>query len=75
MAKKKTVSSKKPTVANKESNANKKQNIFSKENALAPTPHSGTFLQPWTLLRKALIRAAKTSHTVGTLYGICTNCF
>jgi hypothetical protein len=24
-------------------------------------------LQPWPLLRKALIRAAKTSHTSGTL--------
>jgi hypothetical protein len=29
-----------------------------------------TFLQPWSLLRKALIRAAKTSHTAGTLCAI-----
>jgi hypothetical protein len=29
-----------------------------------------TFLQPWPLLRKALIRAAKTSYTAGTLYAI-----
>jgi hypothetical protein len=28
---------------------------------------SATFLQPWSLLRKALIWAAKTSHTAGTL--------
>ena len=34
---------------------------------LAPTPHSSTFLQPWSLLRKALIRAAKTSFTADTL--------
>jgi hypothetical protein len=27
-------------------------------------------LQPWSLLRKALIRAAKTSPTAGTLYDI-----
>jgi hypothetical protein len=27
-------------------------------------------LQPWSLLRKALIRAAKTSHTAGTLDAI-----
>ena len=25
-----------------------------------PTPHSGTFCPPWSLLRKALIRAGKT---------------
>jgi hypothetical protein len=31
---------------------------------------SATFLQPWTLLRKALIRAAKPSHTAGTLGAI-----
>jgi hypothetical protein len=29
-----------------------------------------TFCQPWSLLRKALIRAGKTSHTAGTLYAI-----
>jgi len=29
----------------------------------APTPHSTTFCQPWSLLRKALIRAGKTSYT------------
>ena len=34
---------------------------------LAPTPHFATFLQPWSLLHKALIRAAKTSFTAGTL--------
>jgi hypothetical protein len=28
---------------------------------------SVTFCQPWSLLRKALIRAGKTSHTTGTL--------
>jgi hypothetical protein len=35
----------------------------------APFPRrcSGTFCQPWSLLRKALIRAGKTSHTAGTL--------
>jgi hypothetical protein len=35
----------------------------------APFPRktSATFLQPWSLLRKALIRAAKTSQTAGTL--------
>jgi hypothetical protein len=38
----------------------------------APFPRQPppTFLQPWTLLRKALIRAAKTSHTAGTLCAI-----
>jgi hypothetical protein len=29
-----------------------------------------TFYQPWSLLRKALIRAGKTSHTAGTLCDI-----
>jgi hypothetical protein len=29
-----------------------------------------TFCQPWSLLRKALIRAGKTSHTAGTLCAI-----
>jgi hypothetical protein len=29
-----------------------------------------TFLQPWSLLRKALIRAAKMSYTAGTLYAM-----
>jgi hypothetical protein len=37
-----------------------------------------TFLQPWSLLRKALIRAGKTSQTAGTLCDIppkiCWNC-
>jgi hypothetical protein len=35
----------------------------------APFPRrcSGTFCQPWPLLRKALIRAGKTSQTAGTL--------
>jgi hypothetical protein len=38
----------------------------------APFPRrcSGTFYQPWSLLRKALIRAGKTSYTAGTLCAI-----
>jgi hypothetical protein len=38
----------------------------------APLPRltPPTFLQPWPLLRKALIRAAKTSYTAGTLGAI-----
>jgi hypothetical protein len=38
----------------------------------APFPRhcSGTFCQPWSLLRKALIRAGKTSQTAGTLCAI-----
>jgi hypothetical protein len=35
-----------------------------------PRPPPPTFLQPWSLLRKALIRAAKTSPTAGTLCAI-----
>jgi hypothetical protein len=35
-----------------------------------PTPYSGTFGRPWSLLHKALIRAAKTSYTAGTLCAI-----
>jgi hypothetical protein len=34
---------------------------------LLPTAHSGTFCQPWSPLRGALIRAGKTSYTAGTL--------
>jgi hypothetical protein len=38
----------------------------------APFPRrcSGTFCQPWSLLRKALIRAGKTSPTAETLCAI-----
>jgi hypothetical protein len=38
----------------------------------APFPRhcSGTVCRPWSLLRKALIRAAKPFHTAGTLYDI-----
>ena len=32
--------------------------------------HSTTVCQPWSLLRKALIRAGKPSFTTGTLYAI-----
>jgi hypothetical protein len=32
-----------------------------------PRKPSPTFCQPWSLLRKALIRAVKTSYTAGTL--------
>jgi hypothetical protein len=32
-----------------------------------PRHCSGTVCRPWSLLRKALIRAAKPSHTAGTL--------
>jgi hypothetical protein len=35
-----------------------------------PTAHSGTFCQPWTPLRGALIWAGKTSYTAGTLCAI-----
>jgi hypothetical protein len=35
-----------------------------------PTPHSGTFGRHWSLLRKAIILAAKMSYTTGTLYVI-----
>jgi hypothetical protein len=38
----------------------------------APLPRltPPTVCQPWSLLRKALIRAGKPSHTAGTLYAI-----
>jgi uncharacterized protein (DUF111 family) len=35
-----------------------------------PTPHHATVCQPWSLLRKALIRAGKPSYTAGTLCAI-----
>jgi hypothetical protein len=43
----------------------------------APLPRltPPTFLQPWPLLRKALIRAAKTSYTAGTLNAIKSGTF
>jgi hypothetical protein len=36
-----------------------------------PRQNSATFLQPWSFLRKALIRAGKTSQTAGMLSAIC----
>jgi hypothetical protein len=36
---------------------------------------SATFCPPWSLFRKALIRAAKTSHTAGTLCEMGTQVF
>jgi hypothetical protein len=40
-----------------------------------PRQNSATFCQPWSLLRKALIRAAKPSYTAGTLCAIFSEYF
>jgi hypothetical protein len=42
---------------------------------LFPRKTSATFCLPWSLLRKALIRAGKTPQTAGTLYAIQSKSF
>jgi hypothetical protein len=48
---------------------------FARSLRYAPFPRkpSATFCRPWSLLRKDLIRAAKTSQTAGTLGAIPQN--
>ncbi len=40
--------------------------LRSPRSATFSTAHSGTFCRPWSLLRKALIRAGKTPYKPGT---------